>query len=51
MSETHKIPFWRTRAGYLALIAVVAAAAAGLTAHCSPTSSNARQSSERRMSG
>ena len=32
MSGTNKIPFWRTRAGYLALIAVVAAAAAGLTA-------------------
>jgi nitrite reductase (cytochrome c-552) len=32
MTEPKKLPFWQTRAGYLALIAVVAAAAAGLTA-------------------
>ena len=32
MTDSDKVPFWRTRAGYLALIAVVAALAAGLTA-------------------
>lgn len=32
MTEPETIPFWRTRTGYLALIAVVAAGAAGLTA-------------------
>jgi nitrite reductase (cytochrome c-552) len=32
MTEPDKLPFWRTRTGYLVLIAVVAAAAAGLTA-------------------
>jgi nitrite reductase (cytochrome c-552) len=32
MTESNKVPFWRTRAGYLGLIAVVAAVAAGLTA-------------------
>jgi nitrite reductase (cytochrome c-552) len=32
MKQLDTIPFWRTRAGYLSLIAVVAAAAAGLTA-------------------
>ena len=32
MSQTDKVPFWRTRTGYLALIALVAAVAAGLTA-------------------
>lgn len=32
MTESEKVPFWRTRAGYLGLIAVVAAVAAGLTA-------------------
>jgi nitrite reductase (cytochrome c-552) len=32
MKDLDTIPFWRTRAGYLALIAVVAMAAAGLTA-------------------
>jgi nitrite reductase (cytochrome c-552) len=32
MKDGDKIPFWQTRAGYLALIAVVAAVAAGLTA-------------------
>jgi len=32
MTEPSKLPFWQTRVGYLALIAVVATAAAGLTA-------------------
>lgn len=32
MTQPHTEPFWRTRAGYLGLIAVVAVAAAGLTA-------------------
>jgi nitrite reductase (cytochrome c-552) len=32
MTEPKKLPFWQTRAGYLTLIAVVAAGAAGLTA-------------------
>src|SRR6187402_3255959 len=32
MTQPDTVPFWRTRAGYLGLIAVVAVAAAGLTA-------------------
>jgi nitrite reductase (cytochrome c-552) len=32
MKLPHQLPFWQTRAGYLVLIAVVATAAAGLTA-------------------
>src|SRR6187431_211005 len=32
MTDSDKVPFWRTRAGYLVVIAAVAAVAAGLTA-------------------